>query len=78
MTKLELTKTAVKIVVGLGTSRVISGICRTHGAAETSFQAVSVSGSSIVLGMMVGDIAGKYTDAKIDQIADWYNANVKK
>lgn len=78
MTKLDLTKLGVKFVVGVGTSRVISGICRTNGAAQTSFQAASVTGSSIVFGMMLGDIAGKYTDVKIDQIATWWNENVKK
>jgi hypothetical protein len=78
MTKLDITKTVVKIVVGSGTAKIVQGIVRNNTSPASVTDTVAISGGCIVLGMMVGDIAGKYTDAKIDEIADWWKTNVKK
>jgi hypothetical protein len=77
MTKLELTKTVVKIVVGSGTAKIVHGIARNNTSPETITETVSISGGAIVLGMMAADVVGKYTDAKIEEIADWWKTNVK-
>lgn len=78
MTKLDITKSAVKFIVGSGTAKIIHGIVRNNTSSESITDTVTITGGAVVLGMMVGDLAGKYTDAKIDEIADWWKTNVKK
>lgn len=78
MTKLDITKTVVKIVVGSGTAKIIQGIVRNNTAPDGVTDTVAITGGCVVLGMMVGDIAGKYTDARIDAAAEWWKTNVKK
>lgn len=78
MTKLDLTKTVVKFVVGSGTAKIVHGIVRNNTTPEGITDTVTITGGAVVLGMMVGDLAGRYTDVKIDQIAAWWKENVKK
>jgi hypothetical protein len=78
MTKLDITKTAVKIIVGSGTAKIIQGIVRNNTSPESITDTVTITAGAIVVGSMVGDIAGRYTDAKIDEIAAWWKTNVKK
>lgn len=78
MTKLELAKNAVSIVVGAGASKIVSSIIQNNTNPKTLADKVSMSAGSVVIGMMVADAAKKYTDAQIDEIAAWYKANAKK
>lgn len=78
MTKLELAKNAVSIVVGAGTSKIVSSIIQNNTNPKTLADKVSMSAGSMVIGMMVADAAKKYTDAQIDEVAVWYKTKVKK
>lgn len=78
MTKLDITKAAVRIIVGSGTAKIIQGIVSNNTSPEKITDTVTITAGAIVVGAMVGDIAGKYTDTKIDEIADWWKTNVKK
>lgn len=78
MTKLEITKSAAKFIVGSGTATIVRTIIKNNVPTDDITAKVTVTAGSIALGMMVADVASQYTGAKIDEIANWYNENVKK
>lgn len=78
MTKLEAAKTAAKIVVGFGTATIVKTIISNNVQTDDLPNKVAVAAGSFVLGSMVADLAARYTDAKIEEAAAWYNENVKK
>lgn len=78
MTKLEITKTAVSFVVGAGTSKIVVSIIKNNTQPENLTDTVTMTAGAIVLGTMVADVTKKYTDTKIDEIADWWTKNIKK
>jgi hypothetical protein len=77
MTKLEIAKRATSFIVGVGTTKIVQGIVENNTHPEKVTDQVSILAGSIVIGSMVSDMTRKYTDAKIEEIAAWYNANVK-
>ena len=76
MTKLDLTKKAVSVVVGLGTSKIVGDIIKNNVSPEKTHEIVTVYAGSFVLGSMVADISRQYTDQKIDEIAKWWTENI--
>lgn len=78
MTKLELTKTVVNIVVGTGTTKIVSNIIKNNTNAETITDTVTMAAGSVVLGSMAADASKEYTSDKIDKIADWWHENITK
>lgn len=77
MTKLDFTKKAVGMIVGFGSGKIIKTIIENNVPTETITDQVLVGSGSYVLGAMVGDLSTRYTDVKIDQLADWWRRNVK-
>lgn len=77
MTKLDITKRVASIVVGIGTTQIISAICINNTQPQKLTDKVTVGAGSIVLGMLVADVTRAYTDAKIQDIANWYNETIK-
>lgn len=77
MTKLELTKTVATFIVGVGTSKIVSGIVQHNTNPEKLSDQVSIAAASLVIGSMAADATRKYTDAGIDKVAAWYKENVK-
>ena len=78
MTKIELTKIAVNIVVGTGTSKIVHNIIKHNATPENTVDLVTMTAGSLVLGSMAADASKQYTSAKIDEIADWWKTNVTK
>jgi hypothetical protein len=78
MTKLEITKIAVTTIVGFGASKIASSICINNTQPDNIADKVMVHSAAFVVGMMASEVTRKYTNAKIDEIADWYNRNVTK
>lgn len=78
MTKIEFAKTAVSFVVGSGTSKIVVGIISNNVRADKVTDQVAITSAGVVIGMMAADATKKYTDAKIDEIVDWWKKNVKK
>jgi len=78
MNKLDIAKKAVTIVVGMGTTKIVSGIIQNNTTPEKLADKVAILSASVVLGSMAADYTSQYTNAKIDQIAEWWNENVKK
>ncbi len=78
MTKLEIAKSVTSFVVGAGTSKIITHIIKNNTSPENLTDTVTMTAGTVVLGMMVADVTRRYTDAKIDEAAAWWNKNVKK
>lgn len=86
MNKLEIAKTAVGVVVGSGTTKIITAIVKNNIQIRQAADAVApkvtdkaaVAAGAFVLGAMVADISKRYTDTKIDEIATWWTENVTK
>lgn len=71
MTKLELLKTVVSTIVGIGTSKIVHGIISSNVETDSPVDQVTVFAGSMVIGSMVADATKTYTDAKIDEAANW-------
>lgn len=78
MTKLELAKIVTSTIVGAGTGKIAGSIIRNHVQIETVVDTVTVGSASFVIGMMTADATKSYTNAKIDEAADWWKNNVTK
>lgn len=72
MTKTKIAKKIVSVVIGIGTTKIVSGIISSTTDPESATDKVAVLASSWVLGAMAVEATRNYTDAKIDQtIALW-------
>jgi hypothetical protein len=69
MNKLEIAKTVVSTIVGVGTAKIVGSIIGNNTSPETVIDKMTITAGTFVLGSMVADITKRYTDAKIDQIA---------
>lgn len=78
MTKIQLIKLAVNIVVGAGTAKIVASTIENNTNPEKVTDQVATQAAAGVLGWMACDATRAYTDAKIDEIAAWYNDRVKK
>jgi ABC-type arginine transport system ATPase subunit len=76
VTKTEITKRIVSIVVGLGTTKIVNDIVENNTDTETTADKVKVKASSLVIGAMAADATSEYTNRKIDEITAWWNLNV--
>lgn len=77
MNKLDIAKNVVKIVVCAGTTKIVSGIIANNTDPTKITDKVAIVSASFVLGSMAADAASKYTNAKIDELAEWYETNIK-
>jgi hypothetical protein len=77
MNKLDIAKKAVSFVVGAGVSKIVAGIIQNNTSPEKLTDKVALVSASLVVGAMATDATSKYTNAKIDELATWYNENVK-
>ena len=78
MNKLDLVKSATNIIVGAGTTSIVGSIIKNNSQPKNLADQVTTAAATIVIGSMVADATKKYTSTKIDEIADWYNENLKK
>lgn len=78
MTKLDITKIVVTTVVGFGASKIAQSICLNNTQPDNIADKVMVHSAALVVGMMASEVTRKYTNAKIDEVAAWYNSNIKK
>lgn len=69
MKKIEIAKFVVSNVVAACAGSVIASVIKSNTNPETTQEKVTVIVGSFVLGSMVADIAGRYTDVKIDKIS---------
>ena len=78
MDKIELAKSAVKIVSGFGVSRIINSIVANNVATTTLPQKVCVFTATVVAGSLAAEALGDHSDQKIDEVVAWYHKNVNR
>lgn len=71
--KIEVLKKAVKLVVSVGASTIVKQIIENNVEAERTIDKVAVPVASVAIGGAVGNIAGQYTDAGIDEAVKIWN-----
>lgn len=76
--KIEFIKKAVTVVVGMGTTKIVAGIIQNNTNPEKVTDKVTILTASLVLGGMAADAASKYTNVKIDQMAEWWDKNITR
>ena len=76
MTKTELIKWTTSIVVGAGTGKIVGQIIKNNTDPQNIVDTTTMFAAAWVLGAMAADATKTYTDAKIDEIAAWWEANV--
>ena len=77
-TKTEIAKTIVGAVVGYGASRIAKAIIdKNTDEEERLHNRAAVASAQLTVGFMASDATRRYTDAKIDEIVDWWETNVK-
>lgn len=69
----NVAKLAVSTTVGIGTSRIVKAIITNNVSTDAMgvVEETTTIAASYVLGAMVADATKKYTDAKVDAIANW-------
>lgn len=77
MTKLEIAKKTASIIVGLGTGTVTGGIIKNNVVPKNNLEKVTVFAAATVIGSMTSTATTAHTEAKIDELADWWKKNVK-
>lgn len=65
------TKFAAKLIAGGGASKIAGTIIRNNVDPETLAEKVQVYTGAAVIGMMVSEKVGEFTDAKLDKLEDW-------
>lgn len=78
MTKIEIAKKAIGFTVGFGTTAIVGNIIKNNSHPGNLPEKVAMPVAGIMVAMMVSEITQRYTDAKVDQVVNWYNENVKK
>jgi hypothetical protein len=74
--KTKIAKFIVSSIVGLGTSTITNAIIVNNVQPATNFQKVSVTAASAAIGMMASDATSSYTNAKIDELVNWWDQNI--
>lgn len=71
MNILPIAKAASNIVVSMGTGAVVTNAIKSTTPADIkTFQKVTIGVGGLVLSSMVGELASKYTETKIDDAVD--------
>jgi hypothetical protein len=79
MTKIELTKQAATLVVGAGTTRIVTQVIKNNTNPQTVTDKVTMVAGAVVIGRMAADATEKYTSAKIDSAAaKWKQFKARK
>jgi hypothetical protein len=78
VTKIDLAKRIVSIVVGAGTTKIVTGIIVRNTDPAKITDKVAIVSAGLVLGSMAADATSSYTDAKIDEIVSWFDERIKK
>lgn len=70
MTKTDLAKRAVSLVVGIGTRHIVTAIIRNNVSPEKVTEKVAIEAATWVLSGLVALKAKEYTDKMIDDLID--------
>lgn len=73
--KIAIAKLVINLAAGAGVSKVVNDIISNNTTVETTADAVKVWTGSIVIGSMAADAGSKHVNAKVDQVAAWWDRN---
>lgn len=71
MKKIELLKKTVRLVVGIGTAKIVNDIIKNNVDTDNTYQKVTVVAASTAIGGAVSELTSSYTDRQIDEIVDF-------
>lgn len=71
MNAIRIVKSAVKLVVGVGTSAIVKQIIENNVEAETTIEKMTIPAASAAIGYAASDAVGNYTDSFIDEAAEF-------
>jgi hypothetical protein len=74
MAKTDKTKLTARIIVQLGTGKIVHTIIRNNVTPEKKIDQITVPAASFVLGGIVAESASKYTDRLVDEVRGLVNA----
>lgn len=78
MDKLKVFKFAASVVVGVGTTRIVSGIIRSNVTPKSTIQKLTVMAASLVIGSMAARATRKHLDEMIEEaIEGWKEALIE-
>lgn len=72
--KLKVVKLAINVIAGAGVSKVVNDIIRNNTTVETTADAAKVLAGTAVFGSMAAQTCSTHVNAKIDQVAEWFNS----
>lgn len=78
MTKIEFAKKVATLIVGMGTTKIVSDVIKNNVEPSNVAEKVTIFAGSMVIGSMASDATKSYTDAKIDAAITWWRQNVSK
>lgn len=77
-TKTEIAKSIVGFVVGIGASRIAKNVIEKNTDEEERLHnRAATYSASLVIGAMAADASKSYTDAKIDEIVEFWETKIK-
>jgi hypothetical protein len=76
MTPIDLTKSILNVLVGVGTAKIVKSIIENNTSTHTLIAKVTVTSAAVVIGLMASDATQAYSDQKIDEIVAWWRENV--
>lgn len=78
MDKIKAAKLVVNFVVGAGVAKIVQGVITHNTDPEKLTDKVAIGAAAVVVGSMAKDATSSYTDAKIDQLVEWWKEQVQK
>jgi hypothetical protein len=76
--KIQIAKAVVKIVAGLGVSKITRDIIANNVNVENTWDQIQVISGTLVVTGMVAQKTGPYIDSSVDNIADWFENRVQQ
>lgn len=74
--KLNLFKTGLSVVIGIGVTKIVSGVVESHVSKERPIRdRLPVATAEVAVGLVVSQIIQERVDKTIDETVEWYREN---
>ena len=74
MNKVEIVKVAVRFVTMYGSGKIVNGIIANNVTTSNIFAKIGMKITSMIIGSVVSDFLGNYTDKSIDKVVKEFNS----
>ena len=72
MTKTDIAKKTVSLIVGIGTVKVVKQVIKNNTTSESATDKAAILVAGYILGAIAADASKMWTDDKIDDIVIWW------